>query len=374
MKSWTLLRALAALLLTLSVTAGQSPALAQTSGPPAAGTFVVHTIDVGTGLSVFVEGHDFALLYDAGSRDDSGGGTNNRVLAYLRAVRPDLRTIDHLILSHPHQDHHEMMDSVLETYQVRHVWDSGSLNDGCGYRAFLDAVIAEPGVVYHNALGGPGTHSVRFSVANGCHGRTRPAGMVNVPRGSQIVTSPPMTVPLGTGARMAILHANGNARASALNDATVVARLDLGRRRVLLMGDAEAGGRQAPAVAPSPTSIEGHLLSCCTADLRADVLIVGHHGSKTSSRARFLNAVGARQFVISSGPFPYTRVVLPDPEILTELRGRGTLWQTDLNDAACRTNRRKIGRDGTGPGGCDSVRISIDGAGAVTPAYNRISD
>ncbi len=346
----------------------QPPAAA----PPAAGNFAVHAIDVGTGLSIFVEGHDFALLYDAGSRDDHGGGVNNRVLAYLRAVRPDLTTIDHLILSHPHQDHHEMMDSVLGAYQVRHVWDSGSRADSCGYRAFLDAVVAEAGVVYHNALGGAGTHSVTFSAAANCHGRPRPAGPVAVPRGSQIVA--PMAVPLGAGARMTILHANGNAPSGALNEATVVVRLDLGRRRILLMGDAEAGGRQAPSVPPAPASIEGELLSDHPAELRADVLIAGHHGSKTSSRSAFLNAVAARQFVISSGPFPYSRVVLPDREIVSELGSRGTLWRTDIDDAACRTNPRKIGRDGVGPGGCDSVRIGIGPTGAMTPAYNRLSD
>lgn len=350
-----------------------APPAAAPSLAPAAGTFVVHAIDVGTGLSIFVEGHDFALLYDAGSRDDYAGGSNNRVLAYLRRVRPDLTTIDHLILSHPHQDHHEMMASVLAAYRVTQVWDSGSLGDVCGYRAFLTAVAAEPEVTYHDALGGPGTRRVRFDEARTCRPSSSRAVNVDVPRGDQI--RPPMTIPLGATARMVILHANGHAPASDLNRASVVVRLDLGIRRILLMGDAEAGEREAPSSAPAASSIEGRLLANHAADLRADILIVGHHGSLTSSRTSFLDAVGASQFVISSGPFPYQGHILPDPEIRDELMERGSLWRTNMDDASCRTNRHRIGTDGPNkPGGCDSVRIAIEADGAIAPSYNRLSD
>jgi len=109
---------------------------------PSANTFRVHVIVVGTGLSVFVRGHDFALLYDAGSNDDLARGAGNRVVAYLRAAEPDLKTIDHVILSHPHRDHVELLADVIAMYEIRNVWDSGVVNPVCGYRRFLDAVAA----------------------------------------------------------------------------------------------------------------------------------------------------------------------------------------------------------------------------------------
>jgi beta-lactamase superfamily II metal-dependent hydrolase len=62
---------------------------------------------------------------------------------------------------------------------------------------------------------------------------------------------------------MTILHADG-APHSSFNETTLVVRLDLGSTRVLLMGDAEAGGRQAPSVPPSAGSNEQVLLTCCT--------------------------------------------------------------------------------------------------------------
>jgi len=358
-----------------AVAAQPSPAASRAAGPPAAGSFIVHAIDVGTGLAIFVEGHDFALLYDAGSNDDGARQPNNRVLAYLRAVRPDLAAIDHLILSHPHEDHDAMIDDVLAAYRVANVWDSGAFNPACAYHAFLDAVAAEPNVIYHDALGSGGSHEASFPASTRrCHGAVRTAA-VSVPRGSAI--APGAAIALGTNARMVILHANGNAPARHLNDASVVVRLDLGTRHILLMGDAEAenGRRNPPETPPRANSVEGLLLSRFRPELRSDVLVVGHHGSMTSSRATFLDAVGAAQFVVSSGPTEYSGTVLPDPEVITELESLGTVWRTNFNDVACAMNPRKIGTDNDGkPGGCDNVRITINAAGVIAPAYHRISD
>src|SRR5437016_3671575 len=58
--------------------------------PPAAGAYRVNLIDVGTGLAMLIQGHDFTMLYDGGSNDDSRGieatsgrkGNQSRLLAY----------------------------------------------------------------------------------------------------------------------------------------------------------------------------------------------------------------------------------------------------------------------------------------------------
>jgi competence protein ComEC len=89
------------------------------------------------------------------------------MLAFMQVAAPTLTTIDHMILSHPHRDHVELLPDLLANYSVRQVWDSGRINDICGYRAFLTAVRDEPGVQYHNALQDFGT---RRSV-----GATRPS-------------------------------------------------------------------------------------------------------------------------------------------------------------------------------------------------------
>lgn len=375
MKAWLLPLAAAALLPAAPLQAFVPGTVTMASeavvGAPAAGTYRVHVIDVGTGLSVFVEGQDFTLLYDAGSNDDFGRGADaDRVLAYLKTVRPDLTTIDHVVLSHPHKDHVEMMDDVLEGYAIGAVWDSGSLNDTCGYRAFLD-VVAEKHIAYHDALGADGTHDAKVKKVS-CHGKQRPATTLRLPRGTRIGPVP-LTVPLGAGAEMTFLHADGTRKGpSDFNESSVVVRLTLGGRTVLLPGDGEAGGRQLPKLEPRPNSTEGQILACCTASLRSDVLVASHHGSKTSSRVRFLDAIAASEYIVSVGPKAYSGTVLPDKEVMAEYDRRGTVWRTNLTDKTCGKAPTKIGKPADGkPGGCDNVVVAIDAAGALAVGYFR---
>ena len=139
------------------------------------------------------------------------------------------------------------------------------------------------------------------------------------------------------------------------------------------MGDAEAGGRQDPSTPPASSSIEGKLLDCCRDRLAANVLVVGHHGSMTSSRTAFLDAGGPSIFVVSS--MKYGSVVLPDQLVIDELASRGQLFRTDFDDASCAQNPAKIGPDGDGEaGGCDNVRVTVAADGQVTADYWRGSD
>lgn len=340
----------------------QAPSPAPAAGAP---VYRIHAVDVGTGLAVFVEGRDFTLVYDAGSNDDKAEGTRNRFMAYLRFVRPELRQVDHLVLSHAHQDHVGLMPDVLAAYRVRHVWDSGRMFGTCVYRDFLEAVAAEPGVAYHEVAAGGGVREVRLPPS--C---SRAARDLRINRGAAIEDRP---VALGEGAQITFLHRDAGEHEDP-NENSLVARLDLGAVRVLLTGDAEAGRRLDPREPPDSGSAEALLLACCRADLRADVQFAGHHGSKTSSRRAFLDAVGARVFVISSGPMTYSGTGLPDPEVVQELQARGQLWRTDLDDAACAVAPAKLGTDRDGKaGGCDHVVITIQGT-MISPAYVRVSD
>jgi hypothetical protein len=175
--------------------------VAPTPSPPASGgpTFTMDVVDVGTGLGILVRGPDFTLVYDGGSNDDDARGTSNRMLAYMRAVAPTLTTIDHLMLSHPHKDHLELLPDLLATYQVSHVWDSGRINDTCGYRAFLTAVRDEPGVQYHNALQDFGTRGYPFGQKANSYGQAVPVATLTLTQASRITETP---IALGQGASM----------------------------------------------------------------------------------------------------------------------------------------------------------------------------
>ena len=334
-----------------------------------ANTFTIDVIDVGTGLAVLIQGSDFAILFDAGSNDDLATGPDNRLMAFLSAAYPNLTRLDHVILSHPHRDHVELLPDVMRALDIGDVWDSGAINNICGYRAFID-VVADKALTYHNARYNYGTHTIHSPEEKRCYGLPNAPFNVTVNHSSQIDEQP---ITLGDNASMRFLHASGTKRGSYNNNSLVV-RFDLGSHRVLFMGDAEAGDRNNWGNdAPKNSSIEGILLACCSTALRADILIAGHHGSRTSSRKDFLDAVQASTYIISSGPTKYHGIKLPDNIVTTELDARGDLFRTDHDDMACANDTSKIGADNDGKaGGCDNIRITLDNN--ISAQYLNLSD
>lgn len=64
------------------------------------------------------------------------------------------------------------------------------------------------------------------------------------------------------------------------------------------------------------------------ADISADCIKIAHHGSKTSSSKEFLNAVGAKYAIISTG---YDRNKLPRTKVLERIEKAGAeIYRTDL--------------------------------------------
>ncbi len=324
---------------------------------PAPGSFHIHMIDVGTGLAILLRGADFALLYDAGTNDRDERPM--RVAAYLaavlgpsgddlcvpegHAVPTERRRIDHVVLSHPHLDHASALDLVIHCYDVPNFWDSGRVNETVFYRELLAGIAASIPTTYRTAAAVPDDHGVHVK------GLT-----VTVPRWLRF--SEGDLVELGEGARFRILHAEAKAHADP-NQNSLVLAVDLGGIRVLLVGDAESGARLDPTYPAG--DVEEFLIAQHTSAIRADILQVGHHGSKTSSRRSFLEQVRPRLALISSGPKRYGKVTLPDREVVEELVRLGaTILRTDEHDGDCPVTGR-IGGD-HGPGGCDSWVITID--------------
>ena len=327
--------------------------------PPPIGSYRIHMIDVGTGLAILLQGHDFNLLYDAGTNDP--GEKPLRVVSYLAAALgpsgdglcvpkgepppTQRRALDHVVLSHPHLDHGSALDLVVHCFDVQHVWDSGRVNDAVFYRDFLAAVAASKTVRYHTAADVP---TDRITSVKGTE--------IRIERWERFSESD--TIRLGETAKFTILHAEGKKRPDP-NQNSVVISVQLGATRVLLVGDAESGHRGHPN--DPPGDIEQFLLDHHVANIRSDILQVGHHGSKTSSRLAFLQAVKPQVALVSSGPKRYGTVTLPDSEVLEALSKVGAkVLRTDERDAACPLVKR-IGGD-SGPGGCDSYIITISPA------------
>jgi competence protein ComEC len=118
------------------------------------------------------------------------------------------------------------------------------------------------------------------------------------------------------GVRFAVLHPEANVYEKPVrktNNVSCVLSIENAAGRVLLTSDIEAVDEQA-------------LLARSPAALRSDILLVPHHGSRTSSTPEFVAAVGARDAIFPVGYL--NRYGHPRPEIVEHYKG-SRLWRTD---------------------------------------------
>jgi competence protein ComEC len=155
-----------------------------------------------------------------------------------------------------------------------------------------------------------------------------------------------------------MLHAKG-AWYSDANQNSLVVSFKLGSKKLLITSDADSGDREDPS---APVGfIEKFLLQVYKDELKSDILQVGHHGSKTSSRLEFLKAVNPSWALIPVGPALYTGVKLPDREVLdalTATKRSMKILRTDTHDGRCPAEDR-VGFDDHTPGGCDNHILEI---------------
>lgn len=189
--------------------------------------------------------------------------------------------IDLVMLTHRHADHLGGLATVIAQQ---------------GARAFMDAVYPHPSPAYAALI--KLLEERHIPVREATRGRTIDLGGDT----RLVLLTPPE--PLITGSR------------SDVNANSVVARLEHGRVRMLLTGDAEA-------------VTESWLLDS-GADVRADVLKLAHHGSRYSSTARFLHAVSPRVVVVSCGPAGHSGDLRP--ETLARVGDIGAhVYRTDID-------------------------------------------
>ncbi len=223
---------------------------------------------------------------------DGGGFSNNRYFDVgQRIVAPYLwrRKVMHLdvvALSHGNSDHLNGLLFVLDNFDVGQVWTNGQPASTLGYRQFMEIIrrrrLRQP--AYH----GPWTE--------------RHLGSARV-----AVLYPPR----GFG-HDAARHVSGN-------NASLVLRLALGRISFLIPGDLMAPG-------------EAILTHTRGARLKSTVLVVPHHGSRSSSSPALIDAVSPQVAVISAGW--HNRYGFPHPEVLRRYREAGArLYRTDRHGA-----------------------------------------
>ncbi|HEU0172767.1 MAG TPA: ComEC/Rec2 family competence protein [Blastocatellia bacterium] len=244
------------------------------------GRLQIYALDVGQGDSFLIitpEGK--SVLIDAGLPQ-----AGDEVVAALR--KRNIQSLDLAVATHPHADHIGGMRLVIENFGVKNFLDSGQIYASKEYERMLRA-IKEKGIKFIEAKKG-------------------------------------MKFDLDSGVEFEVLNPEGNGQwitkvrrgGSVENANSVVLRLTYGNFSMLFTGDAE-------------TETED-LMMKSGVPLRAQVLKVGHHGSRYATSAKFLEAVAPEAAVISVGAG--NRYGHPAPQTLDRLQEAGVkIYRTDLN-------------------------------------------
>ncbi len=189
------------------------------------------------------------------------------VAAYLWSHK--IMHLDFVALSHPDRDHFGGLIFIVRNFKPAQFWTGGATSADASYGELLEAVKASGARQWL------------------CDSASRP-----------------MTI---TGVSVQCVGPLHGVSELKHNNSSMVLRITYGRESFLFAGDVEAKGE--------------HELVASSADLRATILKVPHHGSHTSSTADFIEAVHPQIAVISLGYL--NRFHFPAPEIVQRYNDDG---------------------------------------------------
>lgn len=215
----------------------KEPPRQQSQGPD---TLTVHFIDVGQADSILVVNGQHAMLIDAGNNADAA-----QIEDYLR--KEGISELEFLVGTHPHEDHVGGLDVIIQDFDVFKVIMPRVNHDTQSYKDVLLSMVAR---------------------------MMQP-----------VYPAPGSSYELGS-AEFTVLSP-GRRSYEELNDYSIVIKLVFGDTSFLFTGDA--------GFIPEQEMIaQGY-------DLSADVLKIGHHGSRYSTSDDFLRRVNPEAVVISVG-------------------------------------------------------------------------
>lgn len=203
----------------------------------------LHIIDVGQGSSTLIQQGNTGILIDAGELD-----YGSTVSSYINACGID--ELKYVVASHPHSDHIGGLPRVLEDFKVGEVLTPEIAEENIPttrvYERFLDA-IAEQNVS-----------------ASYCEvGDVYTLGDIKMEILGPVVQT------------------------DDLNNMSAICRISVGETDIMVLGDAETQEL-------APVYNYG-------GNFESEIIILGHHGSRTSLHKGFLEAVDPLEAIISCG-------------------------------------------------------------------------
>lgn len=198
----------------------------------------VTVLDVGQGLSVLINCDNHYMLYDGGNGDYS-----SFLVSYLS--KNNITNFDYVFASHYDADHISGLVGVIYNYSISQLIAPNYTASSRIYNSFIKAINTKGISITYPTVGA--------------------------------------TYSLGS-AKIQILAPNSPAYESE-NDYSIVVKITFGDSSVLITGDA--------------TQYSENEMLNNQIGLNSDILVVGHHGSSSSTSSQFLNAVNPQYAVIS---------------------------------------------------------------------------
>ncbi|WP_160677919.1 ComEC/Rec2 family competence protein [Clostridium sp. C8-1-8] len=234
------------LILTLSLTllgCSNSATTNNRSSNNTASKFVANYIDVGQGDSILIQTNDKTMLIDAGPKENE-----DKLLTYLKKL--NIKKLDYVVTTHPHEDHIGGMTSVIKDYSIGKFYAPKATTTT---KTFQNMILALK------------DKNLKINILK--------PGM-----GSDIN--------LGDNTKVEVFSPNSE-KYEDLNNYSPIIKISYGKNSFLFTGDAE--------------KLEEKEVLQKNYDLKADVLKVGHHGSSSSTGKDFLSKVAPSIAVISCG-------------------------------------------------------------------------
>jgi competence protein ComEC len=268
------------------------PVFIITRSPLKTGEYQLTVLDVGQGSAAVLQTQNRVLVFDAGAKfSDSFDAGSSVVIPYLRSL--GIRSLDHLIISHGDTDHIGGAQAILDEYPATDVigQDIENLRAKNKYGCFEGFKWQWDGVEFEFLSPAMGDISSFSGGKRNNHS--------------------------------CVLHVASKSGA------------------VLFTGDIEK-------------RVERQLLNKYGKQLAADILIVPHHGSKTSSSSAFINTIDPKISLFSLGyknryKFPNNEVIkryelLSSDLIQTDKNGAITIKLTEKDGIVVTKYREKAGK------------------------------
>ncbi len=202
----------------------------------------VHYIDAGQADAIlfqYVYNHEpYNVLFDAGDWNKTD------VVSYLHDRQ--IKTIDLIIISHPHADHIGQLPQIMDEFTVDEVWFSGNTTASRTFQQAAEAVLESDADYYEPRAG------ETFDIGS---------------LGIEIIHPSTLT--------------------GKLNEDSISARFTYGDIALVFTGDAYKN--------------EEREMIKRTADVSAQILHLGHHGSNTSTDEQFIEAIQPEIAIYSAG-------------------------------------------------------------------------